>query len=72
MTAISHIRGNRIYYDGNDWRYSEDDTIVDDSKPCVRCGCMPTSEGYDHCLGYIKGAMSACCGHGVEDPYVRK
>jgi len=31
---------------------------------------MPTPEGYDHCLGHIDGAVSACCGHGVEDPYV--
>ena len=31
----------------------------------------PTKEGYDACLGYIEGAMSACCGHGVEKGYVK-
>ena len=31
---------------------------------------MPTKEGYDACLGHIDGAKSACCGHGVEEPYV--
>jgi hypothetical protein len=30
---------------------------------------MPTSEGYDACLGFIPGVESACCGHGVEEPY---
>jgi hypothetical protein len=31
---------------------------------------MPTKEGYDACLGYIEGAKSACCGHGVEEGYI--
>ena len=31
---------------------------------------MPTKEGYDACLGHVKGAKSACCGHGVEESYV--
>ena len=31
---------------------------------------MPTKEGYDACLGFIEGAKSACCGHGVERAYV--
>ena len=66
----SHSRGHEIYYDGKDWRYSDDDTISDDSRPCKRCGRMPTKEGYDACLGHIEGAKSACCGHGAEEPYV--
>jgi hypothetical protein len=32
----------------------------------LKCGKMPTPEGYDACLGYIDGVISACCGHGVE------
>lgn len=69
--VTSHARGNKIYYDGKDWRYSEDDTLVNENeKPCARCGRMPTKEGYDACLGYIEGATSACCGHGVEPGYV--
>lgn len=31
---------------------------------------MPTKEGYDACLGHIAGVKSACCGHGVEEPFV--
>ena len=70
MSAKAYMRGNPIYYDGKDWRYTEDDTLADDSKPCARCGKMPTAEGYDNCLGHIEYAKSACCGHGVEEPYV--
>jgi hypothetical protein len=32
----------------------------------------PTKEGYDNCLGHIEGVASACCGHGVEIPYIVK
>lgn len=38
-------------------------------RPCVACGLPPTPEGYDACLGFVEGASSACCGHGVEEPY---
>lgn len=70
MSATAYMRGNPIYYDSKDWRYTEDNTLADDNKPCVRCGKMPTAEGYDHCLGYIDSAKSACCGHGIEDKYI--
>jgi hypothetical protein len=33
---------------------------------------MPTKEGYDACLDHIDGVSSACCGHGVEEPYTIK
>lgn len=68
----AHSRGWDIYYDGQDWRYLDTNTIYDDSRPCKKCGRMPTKEGYDACLGYIEGATSACCGHGVEEPYVMR
>lgn len=63
---VSHSRGWDIYYDGTNWRYSDTNEIVDDSRPCKKCGCFPTKEGYDACLGYIEGVNSACCGHGRE------
>lgn len=68
----THLRGWEIYFDGNDWRYSDNDELADDSRPCIRCGRMPTKEGYDACLGYIEGAKSACCGHGVGKSYTIK
>ena len=68
----SHSRGHKTYFDGNDWRYVDNNEIVNDMRPCKRCGKTPTTEGYDVCLGHIKGVKSACCGHGVEEPYVIK
>lgn len=65
----SHSRGNKIYFDGKVWRY-ENGKVDDDSKPCTRCKELPTKEGFDACIGHIEGAKSACCGHGVEKPYV--
>lgn len=64
MAAKAHSRGWEIYFDGTNWRYSDNHKIVDDSRPCKRCGRMPTKEGCD------PGAKSACCGHGVEEQYV--
>lgn len=31
---------------------------------------IATKEGYDSCTGYIKGATSVCCGHGVQSPII--
>ena len=67
----SHLRGWEIYYDGSQWRYVDNDQPIDEMRPCKKCGCVPTSEGYDACLGHIEGVMAACCGHGVEEPYVK-
>ncbi len=41
-----------------------------DRRPCKHCGKEPTKEGYDACLGKIKNAVSACCGHGVREGWV--
>ena len=66
----AYSRGWEIYYDGEHWRYVDNDEIENDSRPCKKCGRMPTKEGYDACLGHVEGAKSACCGHGAEEPYV--
>ena len=70
MAAHSHSRGWPIRYIGETWRYEDTNKPDDDSRPCVRCGRMPTPEGYDACLGYVDGAIGACCGHGVDELYV--
>lgn len=70
MTVTAYSRGHKIYFDGNVWRYSDTKDLLDDARPCAKCKCYPTEEGYDACLGEIKGATSACCGHGVEQPYI--
>jgi hypothetical protein len=67
----SYYRGHEIYYDSQKvWRYTDNDEIVDDNKsrPCPRCGMPPTTNGYDYCIGYLPGVISACCGHGVCKP----
>ena len=68
----SYSRGHEIYFDGKDWRYVDNDEVQNEMRPCKRCGRVPTKDGHDACLGHIEGAVSACCGHGVEEPYVIK
>ena len=67
--AYTFMRGHKIFYDWDlaEWFY-EDGKKYDDSRSCPRCGKFPTPEGYDACIGYIKGARSVCCGHGVTKP----
>ena len=48
----SHSRGHKIYFDGKDWRYMDTKDIINDDRPCTRCGRPPTSEGHDACLGH--------------------
>lgn len=50
------------------WHYSDDLDIFDDSRPCKQCGRYATPEGYDACVGFVPGATSVCCGHGVSEP----
>jgi hypothetical protein len=62
-------RGHEIiikWPNGEDDIYSDTKEIVDDSRPCPRCGKLPTQEGYDSCIGYVEGAQYVCCGHGKE------
>jgi hypothetical protein len=72
ITITSHIRGNIIFYDieQGQWKYQDGEPVENNERPCVRCGKMPTKEGYDACLGHIDNVKSACCGHGVEEPYI--
>jgi hypothetical protein len=67
--VMSHSRGHEIIYTDK-WRYADDNSIYDDSRPCIRCGMFPTKDGYDACLGEVPGATSACCGHGMEKGFI--
>jgi hypothetical protein len=57
-------------------RYADDLTSTVDAqgvsveRPCVQCGLLAVSDGPDPCLGMLPGVRAACCGHGVEEPYV--
>ncbi|MBA7478834.1 hypothetical protein ES707_14262 [subsurface metagenome] len=70
MVAYSYQRGHKIKWHKNRWIYSDNGESIEIERPCKRCGKMPTKEGYDACLGYIKGARSACCGHGLEKGFI--
>ena len=68
----SYSYGHKIEYINNHWQYVDTKELLDLDNPrsCKRCGRLPTKEGYDNCLGYIKGVIAACCGHGVEEGYI--
>jgi len=69
MGVQSHIRGHRIFYDGLEWRYSDNKKVISsENRLCIKCNRLPTPEGYDACLGHIDGIASACCGHGIITP----
>ena len=65
--ANGYQSGHKIVFDGR-WLYADTMTSISFERPCVRCGRLPTTEGYDACLGHIEGVTSACCGHGVHEP----
>lgn len=75
MPATSTVGGHLVAYDYEHevWRYLDSGIAVPDWFPrrCPKCGKMSTPEGYDACLGYIPGADSACCGHGIEPGYIK-
>lgn len=67
MGCVAYSRGHKIYFDQKDeeWKYADDHTPADDSRPCKKCGEYPTEEGHDSCLGHLEDVKYACCGHGV-------
>ena len=73
MTAYGYTRGHRIEFDETDrvWRYADTGEVFDHERPCTFCHLLPTPEGYDACLGELPGAISACCGHRVEEGYIK-
>lgn len=65
----AYARGWKIVFINNQWVYADNNTPIDDMRPCAKCGCKPLPTGEDACIGHISGLRSACCGHGVESPY---
>lgn len=39
-------------------------------RKCPSCGEFPTESGHDPCIANLPGVEFACCGHGVDKPYV--
>jgi len=61
IIGITHI-GKYVYTDTR-----EDISI---KRPCPKCGKYPTEEGHDPCIVTLPNVIAACCGHGVEEPYI--
>lgn len=54
-------------------RYCDDLSVFDKNnvRPCKRCGADPIeTDGHDPCIANLPGVRNACCGHGVDDPYI--
>ena len=70
MTARSYKRGWPIIFQNGNWIYKDTQESISNERACSLCGKLPTPEGFDFCIGEIKGAKSACCGHGVREPFI--
>lgn len=69
MAARSFERGWPIIFIDGHWVYEDYGKPITGKRACRHCEQKPTSKGYDACIGYVAGATSICCGHGVESPY---
>ena len=69
MSGRASLNGHAIYYDETNWRYQDNNEIIDtkNERRCYHCGKETTKEGHDACLGTLIGVMNACCGHGNDD-----
>lgn len=67
MSIGTYVRGNKIISKDNK---NLAEKVKECTLPCIRCGRPPTKEGFDACIGHIEGAYSACCGHGVHEPFI--
>ena len=71
----SYSRGHKIQWSKKlGWVYSDDPDkpVYENERACKKCEQFPTEEGYDACQGFVEGAFSVCCGHGVYEGYVKK
>ncbi len=73
----NHRRGHPlVLFADRRWRWAESGRFMSrlahpaGDRDCAACGLPPTPEGYDACIGHVPGAVAACCGHGVVEPYV--
>lgn len=79
MGIYGYNRGHKVYCQQDKsgvysiWRYSDDHSSLKDSptRKCPRCEKLDTKEGHDHCIANLPNVDYACCGHGVDDGYVK-
>ncbi|MBM7580029.1 hypothetical protein [Jeotgalibacillus terrae] len=64
------LRGHEIYYDGEQWRYKDNDQPTMKHwkyRACGYCNKPNRPDEHDACLGELPGVINACCGHGQSD-----
>lgn len=77
----SFILGHAVWFDEplGVWRWADTNAKVRRKggvinmagRVCPKCGLLPTSEDHDPCIANLPGVAYACCGHGVEQGYVK-
>ena len=76
LGAYGAARGHLTRFDeeGWQWVYADDLSPVGEEgnkRFCTRCGKYPSDKGHDACIANLPSeVVSACCGHGIEIPYV--
>lgn len=84
---LTQVQGHPVYPSPEGWRYVDTEGLVVEESPrqCVQCLYYPSwvdGIGWvDHCFVRVffakarscfpEGVTWACCGHGVEDGYIR-
>ena len=70
MSKVNMLRGHEIEMIDGEWVYKdsgEKTAETHELRDCGHCNLPNRPDGHDACIGYIDGAVNACCGHGVED-----
>jgi hypothetical protein len=70
QTAIICLAGEACERYAHDLTPTVGEDGTSSERPCVHCGLLAAPDGPDACLGLLPGVVSACCGHGAEEPYV--
>jgi hypothetical protein len=74
MRVEGFIFGHAIYtINGTEWFYVDNDEPIRNApeRKCPKCDKYPTNDGHDPCIADLPGVDFACCGHGVEQGYVK-
>lgn len=62
------LRGHEIYFDGSEWRYSDNGELTATTwkfRACGYCNLPNRADEHDACLGELPNVFNACCGHGA-------
>lgn len=69
----SFTRGHQIVFRNNEWLYADNlQSVKNYGRPCKKCNEFPNESGHDSCLGNLEDVKYACCGHGVQEPFMKK